>query len=106
MIAYALTIAIATRCVARFPLSAWLGVFILSMQGTAGTARAEVMKVDIVSRADVLGGRPFGEGGASEKIIGTVFFALGGHIHAPDPALPANRGIADFWREVGHQRAL
>jgi hypothetical protein len=30
--------------VARFPLPVWLGAFFLCMQGTAGTARAEVMK--------------------------------------------------------------
>jgi hypothetical protein len=48
MIAYALAIAIATwrtiSGVARFPLPVWLGVFFVSMQGTAGAARAEVMK--------------------------------------------------------------
>jgi hypothetical protein len=30
--------------VARFPLPVWLGVFFVSMQGTAGAARAEVME--------------------------------------------------------------
>ena len=38
-------------------------------------ARAEVTRIDIASRTDVLGGKPFGDAGAYEKLIGTVHFA-------------------------------
>jgi len=54
-----------------------------------GTAQAEVTRIDIASRTDVLGGKPFGAAGAYEKIVGKVFFAL-------DPTLPANRPIVDI----------
>jgi Alpha/beta hydrolase domain len=53
------------------------------------TARAEVTRIDIASRADVLGGKAFGAAGAYEKIVGTVHFTV-------DPALPANKAIADI----------
>jgi Alpha/beta hydrolase domain len=52
-------------------------------------ARAEVKRVEIASRTDVLGGKPFGAAGAYEKIAGKVYFAL-------DPTLPANRAIVDL----------
>jgi hypothetical protein len=52
-------------------------------------ARAEVARIDIASRADVLGGKPFGAAGPYEKIVGTVVFAL-------DPSLPANKAIVDI----------
>jgi hypothetical protein len=54
-----------------------------------GSAQAEVTRIEIASRTDVLGGKPFGAAGAYEKIVGKVFFAL-------DPALPANRPIVDI----------
>jgi hypothetical protein len=52
-------------------------------------ARAEVTRVEITSRVDVLGGKPFGPAGPYEKIIGKVFFAV-------DPADPHNRSIVDM----------
>src|SRR6202021_1661385 len=51
--------------------------------------QAEVTRIEIVSRTDVLGGKPFGAAGSYEKIVGKVFFAL-------DPTLPANRPIVDI----------
>src|SRR6266853_5397927 len=54
-----------------------------------GSARAEVTRIEIASRADVLGGKAFGAAGAYEKIVGTVVFAL-------DPAHPANKAIVDI----------
>src|SRR5260370_25660304 len=54
-----------------------------------GSAQAEVSRVEIASRTDVLGGKLFGAAGAYEKIVGKVFFAL-------DPTLPANRSIVDI----------
>ncbi|MGD9906882.1 MAG: hypothetical protein AB7U83_25740, partial [Vicinamibacterales bacterium] len=50
---------------------------------------AELVRVDVRSRSDVLGGQAFGTVGAYEKVWGTAHFAL-------DPAHPRNRGIADL----------
>jgi hypothetical protein len=38
--------------------------------------RGKVIRVEITSRVDVLGGRPFGDAGAYERITGRVFFSL------------------------------
>ena len=37
-------------------------------------AQAEVTRIEIASRTDVLGGKPLGAAGAYEKIVGKVFF--------------------------------
>ncbi len=50
---------------------------------------AEVIRIEIDSREDVLGGRPFGDAGPYEKISGRVYFAF-------DPSNPMNRGIVDL----------
>jgi hypothetical protein len=55
----------------------------------ASAAEAHVTRVEIVSRADVQGGRAFGLAGAYEKIIGRVYFAV-------DPANIHNRQIVDI----------
>jgi hypothetical protein len=52
-------------------------------------AQAEVTRVEIASRTDVLGGKPFGDTGAYEKIIGKVLFSV-------DPRHPRNQGIVDL----------
>ena len=52
-------------------------------------ARAEVIGIDIASRADVLAGKSFGDAGTYEKIIGKVHFAV-------DPASAANQRIVDI----------
>jgi hypothetical protein len=52
-------------------------------------ARAEVTRVEIASRADILGGKPFGAVGAYEKIVGKVFFSV-------DPAEPHNKATVDL----------
>lgn len=51
--------------------------------------RAEVVRVEISSRQDVLGGKAFGETGAYEKLAGKVYFAVA-------PENPHNRIIADI----------
>jgi Alpha/beta hydrolase domain len=51
--------------------------------------QAEVTRVEIASRTDVLGGKPFGASGAYEKIVGKVFFSV-------DPAHPRNKAIVDL----------
>jgi hypothetical protein len=52
-------------------------------------AYARVERVEIISRADVLEGNAFGQGGAYEKIIGKVHFAV-------KPDVEANRLIVDL----------
>src|SRR6202521_2912081 len=51
--------------------------------------RAEVTRVEITSRQDVLAGKPFGTVGAYEKLTGKVYFAV-----LPDN--PHNRIVADI----------
>ena len=52
------------------------------------TIRAEVTRVEITSRQDVLNGKAFGAVGAYEKLAGKVYFAV-------DPNNPHNKIIAD-----------
>src|ERR1700684_2831118 len=51
--------------------------------------RAEVARVEISRRQDVLGGKAFGEVGAYEKLAGKVYYAVA-------PENPHNRIIADL----------
>ena len=55
----------------------------------APAARARVDRVEILSRTDVLDGKPFGDAGAYEKIIGKVFFKV-------RPRSAHNRVIVDL----------
>ncbi len=55
----------------------------------AATARAELVRVDVTRRADVLGGRAFGRAGAYEKLTGTAHFAV-------DPSHPHNQVVVDL----------
>src|SRR5450631_3781875 len=50
---------------------------------------AEVARVEISRRQDVLGGKAFGEVGAYEKLVGKVYYAVA-------PENPHNRIIADL----------
>ena len=52
-------------------------------------AAAEVVRVVIDRREDVLDGRPWGEAGAYEKLVGRILFAF-------DPEHPANAAIVDL----------
>src|SRR5437762_1145396 len=51
--------------------------------------RAEVTRVEITSKQDVLGGKSFGTVGAYEKLLGKVYFAI-------DPNNPHNKIIVDL----------
>ena len=55
----------------------------------ASTASAEVVRIEVRSRADLAGGKSFGLAGPYEKLAGTIYFAV-------DPANPANRIITDI----------
>jgi hypothetical protein len=65
-------------------LARFLPLFLLS-----GLLSAGVVRVEVQSRTDVLGGREFGLAGPYEKLIGKVYFAV-------DPANPINRIITDL----------
>jgi len=60
-----------------------LGLFLPSL------GRAEVLRVVVDRREDVLGGRAWGRVGAYEKLVGRIYFAF-------DPDNPANRAIVDL----------
>lgn len=64
-----------------------LATFFLTL--LPAVVRAEVTRVEISSREDVLGGRAFGTVGAYEKLRGTVYFAV-------DPSNEHNQIIADL----------
>ncbi|MGE0463408.1 MAG: hypothetical protein AB7Q16_18755, partial [Vicinamibacterales bacterium] len=55
----------------------------------ASPAWAEVVRIDVKSRADVLAGKAFGATGPYEKLTGTIHFAV-------DPQNPANQIITDL----------
>jgi hypothetical protein len=62
-----------------------VGVWWLLLAAAAG---AELVRIEIRERGDVLEGRPFGRTGPYERLAGRAFFEV-------DPALPANRIITD-----------
>ena len=53
------------------------------------TASADVVRIEVHSRADLAGGKAYGLAGAYEKLVGTIYFEV-------DPANSANRIIADI----------
>ena len=55
----------------------------------AAPVSAEVVRIEVASRADLAGGQAFGAAGSYEKIVGKIFFAV-------DPSLPANKIITDI----------
>src|SRR6266571_1483678 len=61
---------------------------ILLLLVAAAPLSAEVVRIDVQSRSDLVGGQPFGAAGPYEKLSGKIFFAV-------DPTLPANRIVAD-----------
>src|SRR5579871_2782721 len=62
---------------------------LVSVTLVAPLLQAEVARVEITSRQDVLNGKTFGQTGAYEKLKGKVYFAV-------DPANPHNRIIVDL----------
>jgi hypothetical protein len=54
----------------------------------AALASGEIVRIEIQSRSEVLGGREFGLAGAYEKLVGKAYFAI-------DPSNPNNQIIAD-----------
>ncbi len=62
---------------------------LLSVATFIPAMQARVLRVEIISRADIEDGKPFGAAGAYEKVIGRVYFAV-------DPANLHNRQIVDL----------
>src|SRR6516165_12131506 len=56
---------------------------------SASPVRAEVVRIEVNSRTDVLSGKSFGNTGAFEKLAGKIYFAV-------DPRNSANRIITDI----------
>ena len=71
---------------ARLWVAAVSSVLLLT---TALPAQAELLRVEIKTRVDVLNGKSFGAAGPYEKLRGTAYFAV-------DPANPRNKVIADI----------
>ena len=65
--------------------SLWLIVF----GAWATSAAAEVVRIEVDTRADVAGGMAYGRTGPYEKLRGTLHFAV-------DPLAPANRTVTDL----------
>ncbi len=63
--------------------------FLLMSAILVAVAQARVVRVEITSRADIQDGKPFGNSGAYEKIVGRVYFAV-------DPSNLHNRQIVDL----------
>src|SRR5215469_2568483 len=59
------------------------------------TSAARVVRVEVLSRADIQDGKPFGAAGAYEKLTGRVYFAV-------DPANAHNRQIVDLDKAGGN----
>ena len=56
-----------------------LGCALFAMAGVTFSnfsAHAEVTRIEIAARSDILGGKSFGPVGAYEKIIGKVYFSI------------------------------
>ena len=70
-------------------LRTFAALTLLSLLAT--TARGDVVRVNVISRHPLLGGRAFGKAGAHEVIVATIDYAV-------DPAKPHNSVIIDLDR--------
>jgi hypothetical protein len=68
-------------------------VMVLVAAGLIQTAAARVVRVEVISRSEVNGGKPFGLAGPYEKIQGRVYFKV-------NPANVHNRQIVDLDKAV------
>lgn len=64
-------------------------VAILLVSAISSPAAAEVVRIDVRSRADVAAGKPFGTTGPYEKLAGRIYFEV-------DPSNDANQIITDI----------
>src|SRR5579862_8588470 len=73
--------------------SSLLMVFLSSL------ASAALLRVELSQRSDVLDGKPFGEVGPYERLIGKAYFAV-------NPANPANQIIVDIDKAPRNEKGL
>jgi hypothetical protein len=62
---------------------------ILFLSLTWSPASAEVVRIEVKSRADLIGGKPFGAAGPYEKLTGRIYFEV-------DPSAAPNKIITDI----------
>ena len=60
-----------------------------ALSSTTSYAMAEVTRIEIATRTDVVAGKAFGDTGPYEEIVGKVYYSL-------DPDNPRNKSIADL----------
>ena len=90
----------ATLPLMRFLRSAYL---LLILVGFVSLVEARVVRVEITSRKDVLGGQSFGNAGAYERMTGRVYFSVAvanKHNHGIvdiENAVNLKRGEVEFW---------
>jgi alpha/beta hydrolase family protein len=65
----------------------------------ACTLSAEVVRLEVHQRADVLAGKSFGKSGPYERLSGRAYFAV-------DPKLPANQIIRDIDRAPRNEKGM
>src|SRR5436189_4894141 len=66
---------------------------------SAVAARAEVVRIEVASRADVSNGKEFGTAGPYERILGKVLFAV-------DPRNPQNKNIPNIDKAPRNAKGL
>src|SRR5262245_8978250 len=79
----------AQREVRMRPKLSAVAVMTLVLGVAVAPVAAEVVRIEVTSRTDLVDGQPFGAVGPYEKLSGRIFFAV-------DPTLPANRIITDI----------
>jgi hypothetical protein len=67
----------------------YAGLAVIPLLIAPARAGAEVTRIEIATRTDVLGGRSFGSSGPYEQIVGRIYVSL-------DPADERNRVVADL----------
>jgi Alpha/beta hydrolase domain len=67
----------------------FLARVVLFVTLVASPVAAEIVRIEVHSRSDLLGGQPFGSAGPYEKLAGKMFFAI-------DPSRDANRIVTDL----------
>ncbi|HKQ06647.1 MAG TPA: alpha/beta hydrolase domain-containing protein [Blastocatellia bacterium] len=72
---------------------------LLALAFLAVTAHAKVTRLEIISRADVAGGKTFGAAGPYEKIVGKLYFEV-------DPTAARNRQIVDLDKAPRNARGM
>jgi hypothetical protein len=76
-----------------------LARILIALVVLTGPAYADVVRIEVKSRSDVLAGQAFGAAGPYEKLAGTIYFAV-------DPRNPVNQIIADIDKAPRNAKGL